>query len=91
MDMKHGKMEPNLYESEKAHMWEAPRGRRNVGGYERALRLGLGSAATVGAFAAAAPITAGVLAVTGLAGLTTGISGYCPMSRKLGRDTYHRT
>lgn len=79
----------NLYQSKPNHVWEVPRSRRNVGGYERIARLGLGTAAAIGAFTATTPWLAGALAVAGLAGLTTGISGFCPITRKFGWDTYH--
>jgi hypothetical protein len=79
----------NLYQSEANHVWEVPRGRRNVGGYERVARLGIGTAGAIAAFSAINPVAQAAFAVLGLMGLTTGISGYCPITRSVGWDTYH--
>lgn len=81
---------PNLYEKGHDHAWEVARMRRNVGGRDRALRLGVGGAAAITALTADGPIMTAVLALIGLAALATGATGYCPVSRALGRDTYHK-
>ncbi|TFZ04744.1 YgaP family membrane protein [Ramlibacter rhizophilus] len=62
---------------------------RNVGGWDRDLRIGLGIAAL--AFAAlpraGSGPRVGALAVAAIA-LGTGLSGYCPANQALGIDTW---
>jgi hypothetical protein len=61
---------------------------RNVGSKERYARLVLSAAA-----GAAAARTSGwprkALGTIAAAGLTTGISGYCPINQAVGRDSLH--
>ena len=63
--------------------------RRNVGGWERGVRLFIGAAAAGAALAVAPVWLQETLGLVGAAGLFTSISAYCPVSRAFGRDTYH--
>lgn len=68
---------------------EALESARNVGKQERAWRLGLGLAAGAAAVGVAVPWARAVLAAASLAGLGTAASGYCPINKAVGRDSYH--
>ena len=65
------------------------RSNRNVGGWERAARLFLGSALLAVAFTAGPAWVRAILAVLGTVGILTSVAAYCPLNRALGRDSYH--
>jgi hypothetical protein len=81
--------EPGL-RPERAHAWEVARVRRNVGGLERGLRIGAGLACLFAMNAVISPLLYWGLAGLGAFLVITGVTGYCPFSTRLGRDTYHR-
>jgi hypothetical protein len=62
---------------------------RNVGDWERGVRLFIGVAATGAAFAVAPIWLRALLGLVGAASLFTSIGGYCPINRAIGRDSYH--
>lgn len=51
---------------------------RNIGGPQRAARLALGIAATIGAFVTLSGAAAWLIAAAGLAFAATGLIGFCP-------------
>lgn len=62
---------------------------QNVGGPERVGRIVLGTAAAVAALMTGVPWVKALLTVAGVTGLATGVSGYCPVNKAAGRDSYH--
>lgn len=62
----------------------------NVGGTDRATRIGIGTALlSTGLFAPIGKPLKVISGVLGAVGLVTGLTRYCPMSQALGRDTCH--
>ncbi|MDO8106943.1 DUF2892 domain-containing protein [Isoptericola sp. b441] len=61
---------------------------RNEGTVDRVVRVGVGVAALVGAFAVGISTGGGIaLAVVAALGLVTGATGFCPLYRVLGMST----
>lgn len=79
------------YDTGRTHAWEAKRSRRNVGGPERGARLAAGAVCAGGAPFVATTWLAVTLGIVGIDGLVTGMTGYSPFNRMIGRDSYHRT
>lgn len=71
----------------RARPWEFSWEHRNVGGPERGSRLLLGAGAAVGATIAAGVWVKAVLSLAAIAGLLTGVGGYCPVNRAIGRNS----
>lgn len=80
--------EPETQET-RSHRWEVKRGRRNVGGPERGVRLGVGAGALAVTSIVTQPWLQTLMGIVGLAALITGAAGYCPINRAAGRDSYH--
>jgi hypothetical protein len=64
--------------------------KRNVGGWERVVRLFFGATAIGAAFAVGPVWLAVLLGLIGAEGMITSVEGYCPLNQAVGRDSYHR-